>query len=410
MAVAETLVESPLSDALHIDIETFSECDLKSCGAYKYAEDPSTELLSVAYAFGQDDPWLWVPLDRLPAKVEEGLRARGVTSMRVGRRPPDELRSWVRDHKQLRAHNSQFERTQLNNHAGRKVDFPATTNEQWYCVASKCRAMSIPGKLEDAANALGTHPKDKHGHNDMLALSKPRTGKERRWTPENAPERFVNLYCYNLDDVRAEQGLDEALPDLTPAEREVFLLDQRINDRGWAVDLEAVADVRYLIAQYKTELGNLCWDITGYSPTQREKIANWVRWHGYPQLLDMQAETIKDIVRAHEGEKHDWLTVLKIYSTYGMKAVAKYETILDMVCADGRLRGMFLYYGAGTGRWSSLGVQLQNLFRPVIEDPETAVDLFKWRDLKLIKWMYDGIDPMKVFASCVRSVLVGGRS
>jgi DNA polymerase len=132
-----------------------------------------------------------------------------------------------------------------------------------------------------------------------------------------------------------------------------------------------------------------------------------VRANGYPDLLDMQAETIKLLVERvdiPDNAKH----VLRIYSTYNAKAVTKFDTILEAVCADGRLHGMLLYHGAGTGRWSSLIVQLQNLFRPVIDDPETAVEAFKTRNLDWIRALYPQ-DPMKVIASTVRSHFIAGR-
>jgi DNA polymerase len=98
--------------------------------------------------------------------------------------------------------------------------------------------------------------------------------------------------------------------------------------------------------------------------------------------------------------------VIAIRMLHSMKAVAKYGRMQDAVCEDGRLRGMFLYHGAGTGRWSSMIVQLQNLFRPVIKDPEIAIIAFEELDLEYIKMLYDPIDPMKVFASCVRGMLI----
>ena len=80
--------------------------------------------------------------------------------------------------------------------------------------------------------------------------------------------------------------------------------------------------------------------------------------------------------------------------------------MLDMVCADGRLHGLFQFYGAATGRWSSTGVQLQNLMRPVIKDPNAAIEAFAERDIEWIRFLYPEIDPMKVAGSCIRGCLV----
>ncbi len=99
--------------------------------------------------------------------------------------------------------------------------------------------------------------------------------------------------------------------------------------------------------------------------------------------------------------------VLRIYSVYGSKAVSKFYSMPDMVCSDGRLRHMFVYYGAGPGRWSSRGVQLQNMMRPVIDDVDLAIEMFEARSLESIKTLWGPEhNPMKVAGSCVRGMLV----
>ena len=144
---------------------------------------------------------------------------------------------------------------------------------------------------------------------------------------------------------------------------------------------------------------------TGVRPTQRAKIADWIRANGFEQLADMQAETVKALIAGNKCPDNV-KEVLQLYSTYGMKAVSKLDAIEDAVCANGRLHGMFLYYGAGTGRWSSLIVQLQNLFRPVIDDPETAIDAFEKLDLEWVRALWPDTDPMKVIASTLRGMLI----
>ncbi len=371
----------------HLDIESYSECDLKREGLYRYAEHPSTELLVVCYAFDDEPVQTWVPSDDPFV--------------------PDDLRQHVESGGEVRAHNAQFERVVLNGVAGQKVDFPRLEIKQMVCTAAKMAAHGLPRALGDAAAALGTHPKNDIGRMDMLQLSKPRTGKVARWTPENAPERFDRLYQYCVDDVEAERGIDRVVPDLSANEQRVYELDQLINERGVAVDLKAVEDAQVLIAEYKAELHARCRKRTGLNPSQAAKLADWVRANGYPQLTDLQADTVKHAVRDATCPP-DVVNVLRLYSTYNAKAVSKYEAIERSVCADGRLHGMFLYHGANTGRWSSLIVQLQNLFRPVIDNPEEAVDCFASRDLDWLRALYPEHDPMKVLASCVRAMLVAG--
>ena len=142
----------------------------------------------------------------------------------------------------------------------------------------------------------------------------------------------------------------------------------------------------------------------GLLPTQREKISNWVRENGFPGLVDMTAETVKAVVKRSDVPANV-KAVLVIYSTYNAKSVSKLQAMLDAVCADGRLRGMFMFYGAATGRWSSLIVQLQNMMRPVIKDPSTAIEAFAARDPDLIQFLYPDVDLMKVAGSCIRGCL-----
>ena len=203
----------------------------------------------------------------------------------------------------------------------------------------------------------------------------------------------------------AERDLDHAVKDLSKSEQRLFLLDQKINDRGWKVDLERVADVQELITNYKARLVTKMRDLTGLNPTQTQALGEWFRNQGV-QIDNLQAQTVKDALKRKDlAQEVRW--VLRIYSLHNMKAVSKFTAMERSVCTDERLRGMFLFYGASTGRWSSLIVQLQNLFRPIIEDPELAIEAFRERSVAWIKTLWPQ-NPMKIFASCVRGMLIPG--
>lgn len=370
---------------LSIDIETFATADLKLVGAHKYAQDPSTEVLVICYAFDDEPVETYVPSRDGPV--------------------PDRMRKHIESGGVVSAFNYEFERTVLNGMAGRKIDFPQLTIEQGRCSMAKARSHGLPGGLGDVAAALGTHPKSSSGRGVMMQLSKPRKGAKSRYTPQNSPEKFEELYRYCKDDVEAERGVDRAIPDLSPAELEVWRLDQKINERGVLVDLPSVANAQYLIDVYKTQLHAKCFETTGCSPSQTGKLAEWVRNNGYSKLENLQVDTVNSAV-ADEKCPQSIKTVLKTYSTYGAKAVSKFDTLEDMACADGRIRGLFKYWGANTGRWSSTGVQLQNLARGYIDDPECAIETFKARDLDWLRSIYPTVDPMKVLASTVRGMLI----
>lgn len=391
---------------VELDIETYSEEDLKRAGVYRYAEHPSTELLCVCYAFkGEDVVTLWVPHDVTEELLTQTLtRLPKTDRILIQHDVPADLRQHIEAGGKVRAHNANFERIVLNGVAGRKVDFPHLSIGQMVCTAAKMRVHGLPGALEDAASALGTHPKDSTGKGSMLQLCKPRSGKEPRYSMEDYPEKYAHLFSYCVDDVRAERGVDDAVPDLTAKEQAIWELDQRANDRGILLDTKFIADVQFLIDEYKAHLEALCREWTGFKPTQRDKIAEWIRANGYPQLVDMAADTVRKHVK-DDACPERVKDVLKLYSTYGMKAVSKYARMLEAMGTDNRIRGMFLHYGASPGRWSSMIVQLQNLFRPVIKDTDNAIEAIATRDLDWIRTLYT-VDPMKVFASCTRGSLI----
>lgn len=401
---------------VHIDVETYSEEDLKETGVYRYAEHESTSLNCLGYAIDDGPVHQWIPFDDVPQAVLDAVQARHPTAVLIpGRLVPMALQeAWAGCTK--RAHNAQFERVVLNGTAGKRLGGFRTDIGEWTCTAVKVAEMGLPRSLEDAANALGTHKKSDGGRIEMLQLSKPRkptkADPSTRWTFQNAPDKWVAMLCYNIDDVLAERDLDNALPDIDPNEQRLYHLDQKINEAGWACDLEAVRDILHVVEVYKKELALECERLTrdwltgvGLLPTQREKISDWVRENGFPALQDMQADTIRRVLKRTDVPSNV-KTVLRIYSTYGAKSVSKLQTMLNAVCKDGRLRGMFIFYGAGPGRWVSVIVQLQNMLRPLIDDPNTAIAAFAERTLDSIRFLWPDVDPMKVGGSCIRGCLV----
>jgi len=407
----------------HIDIESFSEAPLKKCGLYRYAEDPSTEIWEVCYAFGDGAVNVWIPwgaYDWQWDEFDEDYFVGGLKQWAIDKKVelgdiyvqphcPADLKHHAKKGGIFRAHNSNFERIMLNAHVGQAIEFPHTGIEQWVCTAAMAAAHSLPRALGNVAKELGSHGKDQVGKQDMLALCKVRTGIVKRYTPQNAPERYLRAYSYCVDDVLAERGIDKIIPDLSPHELKVFHLDQLINDRGVHVDQAGIANVQDLIAKYKVYLKQRCREITeehggvAINPSQTTVLADWIRSRGCP-IENLQAATMKLVVQ-DKSTPPEVKKVVSIRLLDSMKAISKYSAMERAVTEDGRLHGMFLYHGASTGRWSSMIVQLQNLFRPIIDDPENAIKAFNERDLEWIRALYSE-DPMKVFASCVRGMLM----
>lgn len=336
-----------MRSVLHLDVESYSEADLKRVGLYRYAEDLTTELNVVCYAFDDDPVRAWLPQALVPmaAIPPDALWQNGAC--------PESIVNHIRSGGIVAAHNAQFERIVLNA-LGPQHGIPRLEIGQMRCTAAKAAAAGIPRNLGDAAKALGTHLKDDVGRVNMLALSRPRTGKDKRYSMADYPLRWRDLIAYCMDDVRAERDLDRSLPDLSETEQRVYELDQVINDRGIRVDIPAVKATLALVNEHKANLEDAFRTQTGYEVTQTGKVADWVRSHGYPQLPDLQAASVIAALGDPDCPE-DVRRVLAIRTTHAMKAVAKYEVMLDAVSAGDRLRGMLLYHGAGTGRWCLTG-------------------------------------------------------
>lgn len=370
---------------LNVDFEVYSELDVTEVGAYKVAEHPSTEIIRASYTFDKEDVQGVNPGQEVPERVRKHIEAGG----------------------EVHAFNYQYERVMANGTPGQKFGWPKMTIRQGRCTAVRARAAGLPGNLGEACEAMGTHPKDEAGRLNMLQLTKPRKPTKHdpstRFTRELHPEKFKHLDSYCDDDVRAERDLAAHLPQISNDELERWFEAEEMNDRGVYIDIPSIENFEALIAEYKAEMLELCIRVTGAKPTQREQVANWIRANGYPDLPNMQAETIKEIVRSAKCPESTKV-ILRLYSAYNNKAVMKFSSFKDATCADGRLRGMFIFCGASTtGRFSSS--RLQNLFRPVIDDFDTAFNAVKLRDLDWIKMLWP-VDPLKVFASCVRGVIV----
>ena len=370
------------------------------------------------FAFGDEPVNCWIPDPFLPQELKLRVlrwleKNQPGALFHTGYKCPQRLRWHVSNGGRLWAFNAMFERKILNGPAGRLINFPKTKRNQWHCVMVQAKENGLPADLGRCAIALECeNQKDENGRGDMLRLSKPRKPSKHnpatRWTPDlemhkDALDKFFNLYTYCVNDVLAERDIHRDCKPITKNERRTYLLDQRINDRGWKVDLKAVADVQFLIANYKQRIADKMIKLCGFRPTQRERLVDWIREQGV-DMPNLQAPTVEDYLKKKD-QPQEVRWALRMYSLYNMKAPAKYTAMERAVCDDDTLKGMFNFYGASTGRWSSRIVQLQNLFRPVIDDPEFAIELFSEREIDMIKVWFDK-NPMKVFASCVRGMLI----
>jgi len=311
-----------------------------------YAEDPLAEILSLVYDLKDGlGRRFWMPL--LPAPID--------------------LHNHIAAGLPIEAWNVTFEFWIWNMIGVRRFDWPPLELHQCHCAMAKSRRFGLPGGLDLAAQVLGTPEKDKRGKTLLQKLTRPhtptKTRPECRWTPQTAPADFRALYEYNDGDVYAEDCASAKIPDLTPYERQTWLLDQTINLRGVAVDVEtldAALDVhRQAISKYEPRLNEITQGAV-QTVGQSAKFIEWVNSRGvFTTSLDInhRAEILKrtdipDDVRAA-------LDIAEMISSANIK---KLYTLKRSLSSDGRLRDAYTYCGADqTGRWSSGGVQLQNM-------------------------------------------------
>jgi DNA polymerase len=376
-----------VTDFLHLDVETRSAVDLKLAGPWVYAQHPSTDLWCACWAIGDGPVQTWRPGDPPSPELVEHVAAGGP----------------------LVAHNAMsFERIIWKCVLAARRGWPEPALEQWHCTGALAAAIALPRSLDEAARALGLPvQKDMAGRRLMLQMARPRLvepdGRIVWW---EVPDKVRRLIAYCRQDVEVERALHQRLRPLSDAEREVFLLDARINERGVAVDLELVEAAEALVVETHAQLDAEMRGLTGgmvEAATQTARLLTWLRARGVeadsvdkPAVAELLDRDLPDDVRR----------VLEIRSEAARSSTAKLQAFRARTCRDRRLRDNLLYHGAGTGRWSGKGVQLQNLPRPsVVTDLEAAITAIRQGEQA---WWIDAFHgpPMGVVSDCLRGMLV----
>lgn len=375
---------------LHIDFETRSVCDLPKRNVYIYADDPTTDVWCAAWAFDDDEPRLWWPSEPCPPEIAEHVRAGGIVA------------AW----------NAAFERIMWRAILGPRYGWPVPALEQYRCVMVMAYALGLPGKLSEAAPALGIDvTKDMGGHALMLRMAKPRrvdpNGTIVWW---NDAEKLERLGAYCVQDVKTEQACYRRLLPLRASEQQAWCMDQRMNDRGVFIDAalceraDAIAEatVRDLNAELRRVTGDEVRAVTNAAELIRFCKARGVETDSIAkdQLADL---LVRDDLPA------DVRRALEIRQEGGKTSVAKVGKLLSLRQADGRMRGNLQFHGAGTGRWAARGAQLQNLPRPdgdLWRDHdlgEAIDDILAGRDHRYIEVMHG--PPMTVVSDCIRGMI-----
>ena len=360
------------TDFLSLDFETRSVADLRKTGVYVYAEHPSTDIWCAAFSVNGAEPSLWRGGEPVPKAIREAVEQRW------------EIRAW----------NAMFERILWTKVACLKHGWPVPLLTQFRCTAAEAAAMSLPRKLGDCAEVLGlSEKKDKAGHALMLQLCKPRRmdaqGNPVWWDDKKKIER-QERYC--LQDVRTEMAVAKKLRRLPDDEMAVYHLDQTINDRGVRIDVPLVEAMQRCVAAAKENLDARMAEATnGYasSATQTARITAFLQ-AGDPRITSLAKGALSDLL-SDEDLPPSLREVIEIRAEGAKASVSKLAAMKSRANSDNRARGLYLYHGAGTGRFSSLGIQLQNLRRGKAKDYEPAIPAIMAEDVAYLDLFYGAI-------------------
>ncbi len=334
-------------------LEGTMKSGLMGVGADVYAEHPSADVLIACYSFdGGISVKTWVP----------------------GMPNPEDLLHHVRTGGLVQAFNSMFEWLLWDRVCRRRYDWPELPLSNMRDTMAHGRAYGLPGKLANQAKALGTaQQKDSEGISLIRRFCVPRSPTKndpslRHYMGADHP-RAQKFYQYCAQDVRTETSVGLQVPELSGYELEVWKMDQEVNERGMAIDHRAVGDCVAILAGISEKLNlELAYLTNGrvQSSGQVAKIQAMLTEYGIP-IADTQAETIKAILDdgSHLVHAHPWARrVLEIRQDLASASVKKLHAFNRYMCADGRVRGLFMYCGAErTGRWAGRGIQVHNLPR-----------------------------------------------
>ena len=379
---------------LAIDIETFCKVSLPDVGVYRYADDPSFEVLLFAYAFDDEEVQI-IDLaqgEKIPQQVIDAIFDPSVSKA---------------------AFNAQFERVCLSRHFGTILD-----PEGWHCTMVHALTLGLSGSLDQVARAINL-PQDKQklwtGKNlirlfsvprkrtktnaNQLSLSKNKvTDGLYRYLPEDKPEEWKQFKDYCIQDVVVERELRKRLMayPLPETEKNLYYLDQRINDYGVRLDMEFVDKAIEIDTIYTDRLHNAFVELTKVE--NPKSVAQFKDWLSHMLGFGVKSVTKNSIPRLLEEAENQGISevseALRLRQEISKTSVSKYAKMNEVINSDGRARGLLQFYGANrTGRWAGRLVQIQNLPRNRMgrEELELARSVVKDGDLETLELLYDNI-------------------
>lgn len=373
---------------IFIDIETYSSVDLKTCGAYKYIASPDFEILIVGYAIN-DGPVISVDLaqgETLPEEFEEALF------------DPN-----YRKH----AHNAVFERLSFKRIG---YDVPA---EEWYCTAVKAAYTGLPLSLDQVSKVLDLQDKKLDTGKSLIKYfscpckpTKVNGGRTRNY-PWHAPEKWEMYKEYNRYDVLAEREIHYRLLqyDIPAVERELYTVDQVINDRGILIDPTLAKSAINIDEEYSEVLMTQARALTHLdNPKSSPQMCKWLSLKTGDSITSLAKDVLPGLIKQYSNNP-DVKEALILRQKLAKSSIKKYYAMINCATPDNRVRGTFQFYGANrTGRWAGRLLQLQNLSKNHLDDIDTPRDLVRARDWDTVEMLYD--DVPDILSQLVRTAIV----
>lgn len=374
-----TVQHKKLNGVLAIDVETYSEIDITKAGAYRYCTDNSFEILLFAYAF-DDEPVQIIDLtvEKMPIRVIEALKN------------PQILKT---------AFNANFERNAISNFL--KIECPPN---QWDCTMIRALRLGLPGSLDMAGKVLKfdeDKQKMKEGKALIQYFCKPckptkSNGGRTRNLPCHSEEKWGIFKEYCKRDVEVERDIRKKLERyiVLDSEKELWDLDQEINDRGVAVDSDLIEMAIKCDEEFAEKNRVKAVRLTGLNnPNSPKQIKDWVGDRLGHEVTSLTKDNIPLLMReAEEVGAGEVIEMLKLRQLMGKTSVKKYQAMKEAVCQDGRVHGLLQFYGANrTGRWAGRLVQVQNLPQNHLDDLDDARNFLRNGDFEALELIYDSV-------------------
>lgn len=389
---------------LSIDVETFSDVDLKKCGVYKYASSPNFEILlfGVSVNGGKVTVYDLASGDTVPEDIIRALSDNSVIKWAYNASFERVCLSvWLR-----RNYPQYFSSYSIEDDTVRNYLDPSS----WRCSLVWGAYMGLPLSLEGIGKVLKLENQKMAEGKALIRYfcvpCKPTkaNGGRMRNLPEHDPVKWSTFIAYNKRDVETEMAIQQKLskfpvPDFLWEE---YHLDQEINDRGIQLDMVLVEQAIAIDERSREELSAKMQQLTALeNPNSVQQMKEWLTKHGL-EVDSLDKKAVKELLKTAPPELAE---VLELRRQLAKSSVKKYQAMQNAVCADGRARGMFQFYGANrSGRWAGRLIQLQNLPQNHMTHLEDARRLVRAGDYALLSALYDSVP--EVLSELIRTAFV----